>query len=480
MIDTPAHPVESASVDLFEWLQEIVEQEPEPFHGRLRNPRLHQVVDQLLDHLGVMSIDGRFGEVSVLSAIDGFMIDLDQQLAHWLGAITQHPDFEHLQSHWFGLSHLAEAAEGDARVEIDFLSTTKEQLLEDFSEYQFSESGLFLQLHTKEYDQAGGKPYTTLLLHFNFQNSAPDLALLAYLAQVSASCHAPAIGNLDLAFLGANSVLDLEKLDLVALHKESRYSRWKAFRLKEESRYIGLALPRFRVGFPPQMEWPQNRPRYCTLAPLQQAEWTWIPASYAFGLLLINSFREKGWCAHLRGPQGGGLVTQLPGLQMGTRHFHFQDSPLEVNISDRLEQQMASHGFITFIYPRYYELPCLYNAPSLQSRNAFNDNPAASLPYLYLVARFAHAQKVMQRDNIGSAKGPEDLERMLDKWLRDYISPTPSNPQVRIERPLKSGHVEVTMDPSDPGFYEVKLTIQPHLQMEGIDTRLSLASKLRR
>lgn len=469
-----AYPQALASApDLMEWLERSAS-----VANRVQSPVLKQKVvsylDQLFQHLSELE---ELSELSLLIAIDGLAIGIDQIVASAVGGITSHADFQELYSHWLGVAQLSEAANGDSRVEIHIMNASKEDLLEDFNDAcDTTGSGLFQRAYTSEYDQSGGMPFTSILLHYNFDNTGQDLTLLGYIAQVAASCHAPAIGNVDYALLGVHTAAELEELDPVSLFKESRYTRWNGFRQREDARYIGLALPRFRVVRPHRAD----LPRYCRLPPLARADYAWIPASYAFGVLLINSFIQKGWCAHLRGSEGGGLLPQLPAMQMGNHHFHFVDSPLEVNLSDRLEQNLAAQGLISFIYSRHLELPCLYNAPSLQRREAFDNNPAASLPYLYLVARFAHCQKVMQREHIGSAQNADDLELLLEKWLHNYISPTPTSSQVRLDRPLKSGRVKVTMEPDDPGYYQVSLTVQPHLQMEGIDTRLSLASKIRR
>jgi type VI secretion system protein ImpC len=41
-------------------------------------------------------------------------------------------------------------------------------------------------------------------------------------------------------------------------------------------------------------------------------EYLWMNAAYAFGTRLTNAFDMHGWCAAIRGVEGGGMVEGLP------------------------------------------------------------------------------------------------------------------------------------------------------------------------
>jgi type VI secretion system protein ImpC len=41
-------------------------------------------------------------------------------------------------------------------------------------------------------------------------------------------------------------------------------------------------------------------------------EYLWMNAAYAFGTRLTNAFDLHGWCAAIRGVEGGGMVEGLP------------------------------------------------------------------------------------------------------------------------------------------------------------------------
>ena len=42
------------------------------------------------------------------------------------------------------------------------------------------------------------------------------------------------------------------------------------------------------------------------------AKYLWVNAAYAMGARLTSAFEDFGWCAAIRGVEGGGLVEDLP------------------------------------------------------------------------------------------------------------------------------------------------------------------------
>src|SRR5437868_14277614 len=66
------------------------------------------------------------------------------------------------------------------------------------------------------------------------------------------------------------------------------------------------------------------------------------------------------------------------------------------------------------------------------------------LPYLFIVNRLAHYIKVLQREQIGSWKERQDLERELNHWIRQYVADIDHPaPGVRGRRPLSLAEIIV-------------------------------------
>ena len=101
------------------------------------------------------------------------------------------------------------------------------------------------------------------------------------------------------------------------------------------------------------------------------------------------------------------------------------------------------------------------------------------LPYMMIVNRLAHYIKVLQREQIGSWKESQDLERELNTWIRQYVADQENPPaEVRSRRPLRAAQVTVSDVGGDPGWYQVSLAVRPHFKYMGANFELSLVGRL--
>ena len=180
-----------------------------------------------------------------------------------------------------------------------------------------------------------------------------------------------------------------------------------------------------------------------------------------------------------------GLIPEITGRPWGNAGFDLREPPVELCFSDHQEQELGARGFIPITYFREAERLCIFSAPSIQNpgqdgQDVF-DKLAASLPYLYLVSRIAHYHKSVQRENVGTVKDPRQLDKELSAWLKTLITRMPDpDLEMRTRFPLRDGSIQVLDDPASPGFFTVKLMIQPHLQLEGVNAQLTLISKMPR
>ena len=125
------------------------------------------------------------------------------------------------------------------------------------------------------------------------------------------------------------------------------------FRKGDNSRYAGLCLPRVLMRLPYGRNYtPVEEFDYEESAGEQDhSKYLWGNAAYAFAARLTDAFVRYGWCAAIRGVEGGGLVEGLP-----TDTFITDDgdiatkSPTEVAITDRREAELAKLGFLPLCY----------------------------------------------------------------------------------------------------------------------------------
>ena len=72
------------------------------------------------------------------------------------------------------------------------------------------------------------------------------------------------------------------------------------------------------------------------------------------------------------------------------------------------------------------------------------------------------------------------MQRWLNNWIMNYVDGDPANSSetVKAEKPLAAAEVEVKEVEGNPGYYNAKLSLRPHYQLEGLTVSLSLVSKL--
>lgn len=430
--------------------------------------------------------------------VDKVLIDkviglLDRKISAQVNEILHNSEFQAMESAWTSLKFLVDRTNFRRNIKIEVLNVSKEELLHDFEEAtETLQSGLFKHVYEQEYDQAGGEPFGGIIGNYEFGHKIPDIALLRNLAKVSAACHSPFIGSVGAEFFGLDSIEQLPLLPDVAPRLEQHeYIQWRGFRDTEDSRYIGLTLPRFLLREPYGPDtYPAKSFHFEEDASGEtHSRYLWGYASMAFAACLTRSFADNGWCVNIRGPQSGGLVEDLP--------MHFYEAagettykiPTEVLISDRREFELSELGFIPLAFYKNKDYACFFSANSTQNPAEYigpdgdfataNSRLSSRLPYLFLTSRLAHYLKVIQRENIGAAKERDDLQIELEKWINTLVTEMPHpDAELKARCPLKEAQIEVKDIADNPGFYNVDMLVRPHFQIEGVNVSLSLVSRL--
>ncbi len=132
------------------------------------------------------------------------------------------------------------------------------------------------------------------------------------------------------------------------------------------------------------------------------SKYLWGNAAYALGARLTTSFALYGWCASIRGVEGGGLVEGLPAHTFRTDEGDVAlKCPTEIAITDRREKEFADNGFIPLVHCKGTDYAAFFSVqsaqkPKLYNKDAANANARLStqLPYILAVSRFAHYLKV--------------------------------------------------------------------------------------
>ena len=429
----------------------------------------------------------------VLLTIESLIGELDRKLSEQINLIIHHDDFRNLEGTWRGLYHLVSNTETDEMLKIRVMNITKKELGKTLKTYKgtaWDQSPIFKKIYEDEYGSPGGQPYGCLLGDYHFDHSAPDVALLGSMSQIAAAAHAPFIGGAGPTVMNMDSWRELsDPRDLTKIFQTPEYAPWRSLRNSEDSRYLGLAMPRFLSRLPygaktsPVEEFGFEE----DVEGADHNKYVWSNSAYAMGTNITRAFKLYGWCAQIRGTESGGMLEELP-----VHTFPTDDGgvdmkcPTEIAITDRREAELAKNGFMPLSHYKNTDYAVFIGAQSLQKPTVYDDpdatanaNLSARLPYLFATCRFAHYLKCMVRDKIGSFKERADMERWLNDWIKKFCvdGKTASEAQ-KAQRPLADASVEVEEVEGNPGYYSAKFFLRPHFQLEGLTVSLRLVSKL--
>src|SRR5688572_21286971 len=428
-----------------------------------------------------------------VQSIQAIVAELDRKLSEQVNEILHHQDFQSLEGAWRGLHYLVNNTETDSMLKIRVMNITKKDLaktLKRFKGAAWDQSPIFKKLYEEEYGQLGGEPYACVVTDYYFDHSPQDVETLGELGKIGAACHSPVITAAAPTLFGMGSWQELgNPRDLGKIFSTPEYAAWRSLRDSEDSRYIGMALPRFLA----------RRPYGAKSDPVEEfafeedtngpdaSKYTWANSAYAMAVNINRSYKLYGWCSRIRGIEAGGAVEGLP-----THTFPTDDGgvdmtcPTEIGISDRREAELAKSGFMPLIHKKNTDLAAFIGAQSLQKPGQFDDpdatanaNLAARLPYLFATCRFAHYLKCIVRDKIGSFKERDDMQAWLTKWIKNYVVSSPTASEMDKARcPLAAAEVVVEEVKGNPGYYTSKFFLRPHYQLEGLTVSLRLVSKL--
>lgn len=430
----------------------------------------------------------------VTRTIESMIAELDRKLTEQVNVILHHEDFKALEGTWRGLHHLVNNTETDETLKIRVMNISKKDIgktLKKFKGTAWDQSPLFRKLYEDEFGMPGGEPYGCIIGDYEFNHTAPDLAILQGMGQIAAAAHSPFITAADPKLMGFDSWQELsDPRDLTKIFQAPEYAPWRSFRDSEDSRFVNLTMPRFLSRLPYGAETdPVDEFDFEESAEGgDHTKYCWSNSAYAMGVNINRAFKLYGWCSRIRGVESGGAVEGLPVHTFPTDDGG-QDMkcPTEIAITDRREGELSKNGMLAlchwkntdysvFLGGQTAHKPATYDDPDATA----NDELHSRLPYVFAMCRFAHYLKCLVRDKIGSFKEREDMETWLNNWVMNYVEPDPHNAteEAKARRPLAAAEVVVEDVEGNPGYYSAKIYLRPHYQLEGLTASLRLVSKL--
>jgi type VI secretion system protein ImpC len=277
--------------------------------------------------------------------------------------------------------------------------------------------------------------------------------------------------------------------DIGKIFDSTEYAKWKSFRQSDDSRYVALTLPHILMRLPYGKDTKQIDAFDYEEAVdgSDHSKYLWGNAAYGLAARLTNSFSKYGWCASIRGVEGGGLVEGMPAHTFRTDEGDVAlKCPTEVAITDRREKELADQGLVPLVHCKGTDYAAFFsvqtaNKPKLYDKDAANANARLSsqLPYILAMSRFAHYLKAMMRDKIGSFMTRQDCERFLNQWISNYVvSDDNASQAAKASHPLREAAIQVSEIPGKPGAYRAVAFLKPHFQLDELSVSLRLVADL--
>lgn len=460
-----------------------------------KSERAKEAVEDAVKTLAEYALqDTQLISPDVVNSIESIIAEIDKKLTEQVNEIIHHAAFQTLEGSWRGLHHMISNTETDDMLKVKVLNVSKKELhktLRKFKGSSWDQSPFFKKLYEEEFGQFGGEPFGCLVGDYYFDQSPQDVELLGEMAKIAASIHAPFIAAASPNLMQMDSWQEISNpRDINKLFETPEYAAWRSLRDSEDSRYVGLAMPRFLARLPygakssPVEEFNFEE----EVTGDQHDKYTWANSAYAMATNINKAFKKWGWCSRIRGVESGGVVEGLPCHSFPTDDGGVDmKCPTEVAISDRREAELAKAGLMPLIHKKNTDLAAFLSAQSLQKPVDFEDPDVAAnaqlsarLPYLFATCRFAHYLKCIVRDKIGSFSDQASMQRWLQKWILQYVDGDPLNSTeaTKARKPLAAAEVVVEENEENPGYYSAKFFLKPHYQLEGLTVSLRLVSKL--
>ena len=468
-------------------LDQIVEE------GRLaRDPSARERGKNLVKEFVTQVLEGAMTVSKDAEAmINARIAQIDHLVSIQLNEVLHNPAFQKLEGSWRGLKYLLNHSETSDKLKIKMLNVTKKELLRDLQRApEFDQSAMFKKVYEEEFGVFGGAPFGALIGDYEFGRGPEDIELLEKVSQVASAAHAPFLTAAAPEMLNMDSFTSLDApRDMAKIFDSSEFAKWKSFRQSEDSRYVGLCLPHVLMRLPYGKDGvPVDGFNYEEAVDgADHDKYLWGNAAYALGARLTEAFSKFGWCAAIRGVEGGGLVEGLP-----THNFTTDSGdvalkcPTESPVTDRREKELADLGFVPLVHCKGTDYAAFFSVqsaqkPKMYDKEAANANArlSAQLPYILAISRFAHYMKAMMRDKIGSFMSRVDCERFLDRWIQQYVvGIDDASPAIKAQCPLREAKVEVVEVPGKPGVYRAVAFLKPHFQLDELSVSLRLVADL--
>ena len=271
-------------------------------------------------------------------------------------------------------------------LKIKILNVTKKELLRDLQRAsEFDQSALFKKVYEEEFGVFGGAPFRRSDRRLRIRQAARKTWNCWRRSPTSrfCACAVPDGGFLDLMNLGEFYRSSAPRAISPKYSTPRNMRSGSLSAASEDSRYVALALPHVLMRLPYGKDTkPVDGFNYEEgVDGTDHTKYLWGNAAYALGARLTDAFAKYGWCAAIRGVEGGGMVEGLPVHTFRTDEGDMAlKCPTEVAITDRREKELADLGSCRWCTARTPTTPPSSACRLPKSRRSTTRKPPTPMP----------------------------------------------------------------------------------------------------
>ena len=465
-----------------------------------------------------------------IASIDNLVQDLLKRVLH-------HPKFQQIEASFRNIRNLFYATElpevgiteelpPQRNVNIFVLDISAEELESDLAASSHLRTELFRKLFNQRFDLLIGDqnfeiegyaaihPFSLILADFEFCFPQADtkknqlgLTSLQKLSRIGEHCFCMFLLGLSPKFFDVsfdhfgqlNQVIDLEKII-----ERDRYRAWRDFRLQDEARMIGLALPRivvrepyFNLRFSNGISFSESDGQ------LKREEFLWGNGIFAVVQPIIRSFLNYDWFSDVCGVDrdysqivksqdheesrfdagyDGGYIENLPTFCFKTdRQDIATHTATDFIVSEPDESIFSKLGFISLFSINNSSCVATLTSQTVQSsvemttRSATDSLRLSTLFNQMLNAcRMAHRLKMLCRSQIGVSASAREFENFVHGELMKKTSNRGAQLNQRMLKPFSNDGTEFSAveDVTDPGKYDCRIRLCPHHKFDNGKTKI--------
>lgn len=488
----------------------------------------------------------------LFAAIALQIAELDAQFVEMVRSVMTHPRFRQLESSFRSIYQLIQSASSDTadvrnmppqrRVNVFVLDISATELQSDLNANSYRQTWIYDKLYRKRFDLLIGEqnieidgysavyPFSLMIVDFDFSLGEPrkedasrrttrpshiDLPAVRKLAKVGEECFCMFLMSLSPQFFGEafTEFSQLENvIDVQAILRDKRYQEWNEFRRQEDSRMIGITMPRVLVRKPYQdhimgqtvdvdgKTQPATGVIFNEFDGFETSEhMLWGRASFAVVQPIMRSFKQYDWFSDVSGidrahdhlptaadelEQGydGGLIDEYPKLSFATDvPLVANYSPAEIVLSESDEAAYSAIGFIPVFSINQSPYIATLSSQSVQEPRNYstedsNNNLRLSSMFNYMlcVCRMAHRLKIECRSQIGKSDNAESIQDHMQRWLMEHSSGRNRGLEQKMIKPFLDEQTGffVFEDVTDPGRYDCTIRLCPHHKYDNGNIRL--------